>query len=816
MKNRLKWMLVLAAMLCMVCGWTMAESTPEVQIPTAQEIRDRFYFPQPPEGLVLDEPIIRDGFIQIVINADKTNFDILPFPQRGLIDFPMMIKAPTDGKTYTKHNCVFYGPEIFTDEGAIGISRVERVDNGNVFPCPIYMMGTMDTERMMFLPRSETAEDNTWHMIRWQTEDGTETFEKLIVRITYSGQLEPVYLPMRYVSEEMLSPMNSWKEDEFFQNVTIKDGELHLQMSESAERKIIPLVLNAPSGAVSAKIEHEYEGDVTEATVNNQQVSFHVEDGGNWRIIDCNNRKMVEDNAYFITWYDGDRHPLYQSQLTIFTIPYENNPLFNYVQSSRYEQMHSIKAIDKDRLTIHNNMSNCGVEWRYDQENGTVQIFREPSSKVTGEPGALIGYVRPEKKDWKYARIVTVGGSAILGAGKIDMAYENLEFFDVQLVGGNGIEVFEEKPLTRYKAGPVQVYLQPNVSPYGGGAILVAWYENENDPWDKPARMEYIHVITEELFVEADGELLPHGTAINAPVEQITVIMPEGYEQKWKDWNLVIRYDPQMGLNALHYEIYGTNETGAFQKIDLDEPVELYMPYPEDKDHNTQDKFYLYHFNAVYQQKEKLLGQKTPYGILYHVSSFSPFVLEWVGEEPVTISQAEPFGAEDITPELKATGLDSVEKIQSKLMAEVLAQGGVLDQKAMFDLKLYVLQPDGTTEKATAANFPESGRMEVEIDLPHGSSADDIFTVVHMFATNNFGKKAGDTESWTLRPVRNADGVYKMRFTITGMSPVMISWQKAEQPSVPQTGDASAIGLWSVMLLVSAACALLLIRRKHA
>ena len=75
MKKRLKWMLVLAAMLCMVCGWAMAaEET--VHEMTAEELRARLDTSEMPKEFVAEYQV-ENGWITVIIDAEATDFKAL-------------------------------------------------------------------------------------------------------------------------------------------------------------------------------------------------------------------------------------------------------------------------------------------------------------------------------------------------------------------------------------------------------------------------------------------------------------------------------------------------------------------------------------------------------------------------------------------------------------------------------------------------------------------------------------------------------------------------------------------------------------------
>ena len=833
MKNRLKWLLVLTALMCMVCGWAMAETVHEM---TPEDFKNRLDTSEMPQELKVTYEA-ETGWLSIVIDADKTDFPALYASLNGMSG--KLSIQPPDQK-YIAHGS-FEGGYQWTDmQGMIGFSREGK--SQGAFSTWVPVTGTTDTVRNIFFPKDLGQEGWTEVVLRWLDENNNEYFEHFVLKITYQqDNPEPVYLPApNLVTAEMLAPMQDVvASSDAVAKCEIMDGQLHLFLAEFDGRQYIPLVLNAPDNAAGAEIVHDWYGTLAASEIQNGQVSLlldHSKEGSNG-LICCNGNRMGSEDYYMVEWKNASDMTVARNKLTISVMPYNAKPFFSYAQQSGDEKYAGLTPVRYDaqnpsasQLKITNNAKDCNIEWRYDQDTGTVYIFRDPDADASGSPGAITARVTPPDPSYKYARVASAGGTVILGNGKYPGWYEELPYCKLQTVTGEGIEVFSEEPLSRYKAGPMEVYVQNWYSPYGGGAFLIGWYTDADA--QEPAAMQYIHNVVDKMYVESKGELKNKESDIIAPVKKITVVKPEKYQNAWDGWEVVIRRDPQYGLYSDHYEIYAVNDTGAFQRIDLDKGEEmiLYMPYPEGMDMNSPEEFYLYHFNVQYVQKEKLLGEKTPYGIKYVIRSMSPFVLEWVSETGVAV-QVEPFGAEDLTADLAAAGINSVQSVQTKLMAEVLAAGGVLDHTSLYDVKLYVLLSDGTKKEATRENFPMvNGKpaLDVWMDLPEGTDENTVFTVVHMFAANEFGNKAGETENWTLQPVMDADGQYRLHFVVTGLSPIMISWADEENepvvpsdpaapssPAVPQTGDNASLGLWIMLMMVSAVC-MLMLRRRHA
>lgn len=126
-----------------------------------------------------------------------------------------------------------------------------------------------------------------------------------------------------------------------------------------------------------------------------------------------------------------------------------------------------------------------------------------------------------------------------------------------------------------------------------------------------------------------------------------------------------------------------------------------------------------------------------------------------------------------ITQDLKDKGFDTETKIKAEMEKSLTA-----DQKknsALYDLKLMVQDGSGWKE-ATAANFPAAG-ITVNLPYPSGTNKNDKFTIVHMFSTTANSKTAGQTETLSGSAVTNLDKA--IRFKLTGLSPVLVTWTKS-------------------------------------
>ena len=166
--------------------------------------------------------------------------------------------------------------------------------------------------------------------------------------------------------------------------------------------------------------------------------------------------------------------------------------------------------------------------------------------------------------------------------------------------------------------------------------------------------------------------------------------------------------------------------------------------------------------------------------------------------------------AQDLTQvaDSLADKFSTVEEIKAE-QTRALVEGrpGYTEENvAHYDVKLqFSLDGGNTWIDATEVNFPIGG-IVVKIDYPEGTSKDTHdFIVSHMFTTTSerLGTVAGETEQPPVTELE--DG---LEFTVAGLSPVSVAWKETKGvqeaiDSLPKTGDASMVALWSLLCLVA-------------
>ena len=184
-------------------------------------------------------------------------------------------------------------------------------------------------------------------------------------------------------------------------------------------------------------------------------------------------------------------------------------------------------------------------------------------------------------------------------------------------------------------------------------------------------------------------------------------------------------------------------------------------------------------------------------------------------------TRVESFDFDDsfITAELDAAGLKTVSDVRLAFKAALLEAGKPTDSSALYEVQFQYLL-DGVWVTADAEHFPMDAAgnpsLTVEMPVPEGSDpAIHQYHVAHMFATSAFGNIPGDIETPDVEVFRKPDGTYWLRFSVTGLSPVMVTWE-LKPTAPPPTGDSAMPAVWLALCIASLLCAATVIRKKHA
>ena len=135
--------------------------------------------------------------------------------------------------------------------------------------------------------------------------------------------------------------------------------------------------------------------------------------------------------------------------------------------------------------------------------------------------------------------------------------------------------------------------------------------------------------------------------------------------------------------------------------------------------------------------------------------------------------------------------LDTVEKIQAKLTTNLT---GRKDGTAFYDIALMTWNGQAWIP-VKESNFPANG-VDVVLDYPGDTNAEDTFKIVHMLATEKNGKTPGTVEN--VPYTKESDGLH---FHVDSLSPFGVSWTKYVAPTPGGGGGGGGGGAVSTCTL---------------
>lgn len=196
---------------------------------------------------------------------------------------------------------------------------------------------------------------------------------------------------------------------------------------------------------------------------------------------------------------------------------------------------------------------------------------------------------------------------------------------------------------------------------------------------------------------------------------------------------------------------------------------------------------------------------------------------KYTGDQCVVCNYHKVGGRIEITPLTtlpaalqSVSALSNMTKLKSQMVTAVqkVVKNIKAENTQMLDVTLMIPSVvDNKTIWSPAAkdSFPANGRITVLLPYPEGTGMSGYeFVVVHVFTTDDFGKKVGNMESPYV--TKTTDG---LQVTTTGLSPIMIGWKDgSDSAKGVRTGDASQMGLWACGVLVSTAAIVVLTQKK--
>lgn len=196
---------------------------------------------------------------------------------------------------------------------------------------------------------------------------------------------------------------------------------------------------------------------------------------------------------------------------------------------------------------------------------------------------------------------------------------------------------------------------------------------------------------------------------------------------------------------------------------------------------------------------------------------------KYTGDQCVVCNYHKVGGRIEITPLTtlpaalqSVSALNNMTKLKSQMVtaAQKVDKNIKAENTQMLDVTLMIPSVvDNKTIWSPAAkdSFPANGKITVLLPYPEGTGMSGYeFVVVHVFTTDDFGKKVGNMESPYV--TKTTDG---LQVTTTGLSPIMIGWKDgSDSAKGVRTGDASQMGLWACGVLVSTAAIVVLTQKK--
>ncbi|MBR5309530.1 MAG: hypothetical protein IKU42_00205, partial [Oscillospiraceae bacterium] len=228
----------------------------------------------------------------------------------------------------------------------------------------------------------------------------------------------------------------------------------------------------------------------------------------------------------------------------------------------------------------------------------------------------------------------------------------------------------------------------------GEQTMIIDWYTS-TDENAKPAKREFIYVKYEDYLNKATTSSVTKEELKENYGTGVTEATPIG-----KNWKLNVNHYPQSKYNdeyAYYFQLEATGEVPEGKKI-------IYIPYSyidEDLDYEKALELKLHpklkHYDDSHNKKENIDGVLTPYGMMFVVSDFSPFIIEAVASTANVASIGETaYGS------LKAALAAAKSGDTIKLISDTNEETVTINDEITLDLNGY---------KLTAGSFISIGKI---------------------------------------------------------------------------------------------------------
>lgn len=782
-----------------------------------------------PDGLVLKNRTLANGSLTLVIDDDSTNWARaiahtgtgagdaqvlwqIKVPSGVQVgDYVIMVSGTDEADALsTLHYC-----EQYND-----YKKIEKIDSWQV---ACRGDGMPHTERGVLVARSipemaylnpQTVSETIY--VGWYRQNSYDemvlidnTYQKLDVSFQHTRSSAFKTNVFNAVPSERIKA-----NAEGNANVTVisqKDGAVNYCIPESGINVMTGVL--APDGAVSYSVLSNLKSGpaaASESLPADRYVLLGVSRG----------RQDANCGTQTVFFYDADGDVLDEVSINIG---------YQYAEQMLVWPAYNdqLNVVPESRVQIVNGAEKAGYSVAYDAESGHIK------GSYTGKMGTNVpGMVEVKVAAPEGAvscRIHVAGGNNVYGheAGSLaGLEYELEESHPqgpVEIQEGYvHTESYEAFQKIQPKDDKITIYVPPMSAGIPNFVELYAfeWYDEWGDRIDT---IEYLWQTIERFSVAETLIPVKQEKDLNSVVTQPEIVVPNGKPFEGYQLKMVAYYTE--GTNTWLYDLTMLDADGNAAKPNT--PVWVYLPFPEG--HKTDTKYKLNHYtNGLYDESntgksETLLIQETLYGLMFETSSFSPFILsvqepESTPSDVLTVNvKMEDFTAADITPELKQAEYLTINDIETALVAKLLSHGKGVRSTKLYEATLMYLS-NGKWIEADETHFPmRDGEpwLHVLLDLPAGTTPAHQFWVAHMFATNSFGKKAEYVETPDVEVVY-VNGVPKLSFYVTGLSPIMVGWTEPAANPVPQTGDATPLSLLMALMVFSAGAILLIIRRRRS
>lgn len=631
-----RWMrlfALLAAALMLLCG---AQAIAEKIMPVpAERIRGVTL----PEGVVMIGDLeIQDGKVIVSVDDDRTNWTevLLKAAARNMLDATLTVDAPAGAVKGAMENfgafetdtleAISQGtvPNWFLDYG-LGPLFQERSMNGSVVFAEIHI------GQSTYLDPVSASGAGT--LLAWESSDGQKQYEYVQWEIIHSNPgTREVQTPL--LTTDMLSAVRA----ALPAGVTaeIETGGITCTVKDfSALGSSLPIVIRAPEGTVSAVVYSSNEAQRILKVRSDGTVQLSITPASHPTF---RSRIAPAQLDYSIAFFDGDipdetdepdepDEPggsdvslLDFGMVSIWLLAEEKVPYPYYNQQG-------CQPVDDDRLSI----------WQGTEKIDNTAVYRETYGNAHLNRNALdfsannSGNIRMEvtAPSWAVAYGIEMSGG--------DFIYQNNSGLIIStdknpIPAGAALTIYDLPLFRTVQVDRVLVYLPDGISArYGGFVRVISWYDNVNAT--APRLVEYISITHDEFSETVRNEVVDTEQEIDGAVEEVTAVSENA-------WELVIRHDPQIGENAIHYDLQ--MEDARCISYTLDGDTVFYIPYPDGYTYEDEDVTYqLYHYDDAYQSYTMVELIPMPYGLRFVEDHLSPFVLTW-DEAPQNAVTPEP------------------------------------------------------------------------------------------------------------------------------------------------------------------------------